>query len=47
MIDPARKFSCLSMPSFRNRGTVKSRRKALDVDNFVVLLRLCGAGSKS
>jgi len=28
-----------------NRGTVKSRRKALDVDNFVLLLRFCGAGS--
>jgi len=30
-----------------NLGTVKSRRKAWDVDNFVVLLRLYGAGSKS
>ena len=28
-----------------NLGTVKSRRKAWDVDNFVLLLRLCGAGS--
>jgi len=29
-----------------NRGAVKSRRKALDVDKFVLLLGLCGAGSK-
>ncbi len=28
-----------------NLGTVKSRRKAWDVDNFVLLLGLCGAGS--
>ena len=46
MMSPARKFSCLSIPRSRNRGTVKSRRKACDVDNFVRLLRLCGAGSK-
>ena len=28
-----------------DRGTVKPRREALDIDNLVLLLRLCGAGS--
>ena len=30
-----------------NGGTVKPRRQALDIDNFVLLLRLRGAGGNS